>query len=349
MRHFTTALLFAAASSSLLAQDVITWIDGTTTEHVRVSDFTVIEIKWLGGGNSDKRSSDQVLDVSVAKVLEAFKRGYAAKEQNAAETADMFLGVARQELTKTPFLAQFGLWEAGKFLMEVGNEDEAFPIFDELITKLPDSGFVPRAMAMKLDYYFATGKVKNATKFAKDYRELATTKGFPIGYINEANFYVVMSGAGGVKPAELRSQLENLTAQTETSSPMVANRCRLEVANSWRREGKLEEAQALYTRLTQAKIIDKSTLASAMLGTGHLHLAKANGGDTESYREAMLAFLHVYIDTPGASPDIVAEALFHGADAATKWGGNDHRLVAGRLRYMLRSDTRFSDTEWAKK
>ncbi len=348
MRYFTTALLLAA-SSSLFAQDVITWVDGTTTDRARVSDFNVIEIKWLGGGSSDKRSSDQVLDLSVAKVQETFKRGYAAKDQNAADTADMFLGVAREEMTKTPFLAQFGLWEAGKFLMEVGKEAEAFPIFDELMTKLPDSGFVPRAMAMKLDYYFATGKVKNAAKLAKDYRELATTKGFPIGYVNEADFYVVMSGAGGIKPAELRGQLENLMARTESSSPMVANRCRLQVANSWRLEGKIEEAQALYTRLAQAKIIDTSTLAGAMLGTGHLYLAKASGGDKEAYREAMLAFLHVYIDTPGASPDIIAEALYHGADAATKWGGNDHRLVAGRLRYMLRSDSRFNDTEWAKK
>ena len=164
MRYFTTALLLAA-SSSLFAQDVITWVDGTTTDRARVSDFNVIEIKWLGGGSSDKRSSDQVLDLSVAKVQETFKRGYAAKDQNAADTADMFLGVAREEMTKTPFLAQFGLWEAGKFLMEVGKEAEAFPIFDELMTKLPDSGFVPRAMAMKLDYYFTPDRKRGDSDF----------------------------------------------------------------------------------------------------------------------------------------------------------------------------------------
>lgn len=350
MRQFAAALLLAAPSASLVAQDVINWADGSTTEHARVTDFTTLEIKWTSGGSSEKKPSDQVVDLNIAKVREAYKRGYAAKEQNGADTSDLFLGVARQELAKQPFIAQFGLWEAGKFLMEAGKEAEAFQLFEELIAKLPDSGFVPRALVMKLDYYLATGKAKDAAKVAKDYKDLATTKGFPSGYVNEAQFYVLMAqAAGGLKAAELRSQLEALATQTETANPLVANRCRLQIANSLRHDGKADDAMKIYTRLGQAKVIDKSTLAGAMLGIGHVHLAKGTEADKESFRAALMSFLHVYIDTPDASPDIVAEALFHGADAATKWGGNDHRVIANRLRNMLRNDARFHDTEWVKK
>jgi hypothetical protein len=350
MRPTIATALLLAATVPVAAQDVITWIDGTTTDRARVSDFTTHEIKWTAGGSGDKKPSDQVMDLSVAKVRETYKRGYAAKEQNGAETPDLFLGVAREELAKSPFLAQFGLWEAAKFLMESGKEAEAFPLFDELITKLPESGFVPRALAMKIDYYLATGKGKSADKVAKDYKELATTKGFPNGHVHEASYYAIMAQAAtGGKLAELRGQLESLATLTESSYALVANRCRLQIAHSLRNEGKGEEALQLYNRLGQAKVIDKSTLAGAMLGTGHLHLAKGSDADKESFRSALISFLHVYIDTPEASPDIVAEALFHGADAAIKWGGSDHRLIAGRLRNMLRTDSRFSDTEWAKK
>jgi hypothetical protein len=95
--------------------------------------------------------------------------------------------------------------------------------------------------------------------------------------------------------------------------------------------------------------VDATTLAGAMLGTGHLQLAMGKDNDKEPYRAALLSFLHVYLDTGNAAPDVVAEALYHGAEAALKWGGNDHRLIAGRLRYLLRNDDRFSETEWVKK
>lgn len=350
MRHSTAALLLAVVSPAV-AQDVITWADGTTTDRCRVSDFTVLEVKWSAGGSNEKKPSDLVLDLSIEKVRERYKRGYAAKEQNAGDTPDQFLGPAREDIAKQPFMAQFGLWEAAKFLMETGKEAESFQTLDELLQKLPDSGFVPRALALKIEYYLGANKAKSAEKVAKDYKDLATTKGFPAGYVHEAEFFALMAqdAGGGMKPSELRSQLEHLIAQTEGNYPLLANRCRLQVAHTLRQEKKADEALALYTRIGQEKAVDKTTLAGAMLGTGHLHLAKGSDSDRESYRAAMIAFLHVYIDTQEASRDVVAEALFHGAQAATKWGGNDHGLIAGRLRGLLRNDVRFSDTEWAKK
>jgi len=343
--------LFFALAPALAAQDVITWADGTTTDRCRVDEFTVIEVKWKTGSGSDKRSSDQVVDLKVEKVIDHYKRGFDAKRNRTEDTPDLFLGVARQDLAKAPFMAQFGLWEAGKFLLETGKTAEAMATFDELIQKLPDSGFVPRVYALKLDYYLATGKTKSADKVAKDYKETALTKGYPQGYQHEANFYGIMADAvaGTLKSDDLRRQLENLITVTDGPFPMVANRCRLQVANSLRQEGKADEAMAGYERIAKAKVVDTTTLAGAMLGIGYLQMAKGNETEKEPYREAMLSFLHVYIDTAEAAPEVVAEALFNAAQAAVKWGGTDHRTIAGRLNYMLRSDSRYSDTEWAKK
>lgn len=351
MRQPAVWLFLAAAAPALVAQDVITWVDGTTTDRCRVTDFTVIDIKFQVGGGSDRKSADLVYDLKVEKVVDKYRRAYDAKKNNQEDTPDLFLGIARQEIGKTPFMAQFGLWEAGKFLVESGKTAEGFAALDELIQKLPDSGFVPRAYALKLDYFLATGKAKSAEKIAKDFKDAAATSAYPAGFQREADYYAILADAAGgaVQPAQLRSRLENLIAQTEGPFPMLANRCRLHVANSLRQEGKAEEALALYERIGKEKAVDKTTLAGAMLGRGHLYLGKGNETEKEPYRDALLAFLHVYVDTGDASPDVVAEALYHGAEAAAKWGGTDHRVIAGRLRYLLRNDARFDDTEWAKK
>lgn len=342
--------LAVAALSPLAAQDVIEWTDGTKTDRAKVTDFTTLEIKWTAGG-SEKKSSDLVRSLTVAKAREMFKRGYSARDQKAAECADLFIGVAKEEAGKNPFLAQFGYWEAAAFLFENGKEDEGIPILDELIAKLPDSGFVPRAFVLKLEYYLATGKAKSADKVAKDYNSMAVTKGFPEAYVRESELYQVLAQAAGgaLKGSELRSQLEVIVTRTEASVPVLAARARVYVANSLRQEGKLDEAAALYTKITEQKALDKPTLAMAMLGTGHIHLARASEANKEGYRDALMAFLHVYVDTQDAAADVVAEALYYGAEAAKKWGGTDSNLIAARLRGNLRNDSRFNGTEWAKK
>lgn len=346
----SAVLVVGALTAPLAAQDVIEWIDGTKTERVRVSDFNTLEIKWSSSG-SDKKPSDQVRELTVQKAREKFARGYAARDQKAGETAELFLGVAREELTKTPFLAQFGFWEAGRFLFDNGKEDEGIPIFDELITKLPDSGFVPRAYAMKIEYYLGSNKAKSADKVAKDYNSTALTKGYPDGYVRESELYMILAQAAGgaLKAGELRSQLEVLVTRTESSYPTICSRARVYVANSLRQEGKLDEAMQLYSKITEQKALDKATLALAMLGTGHIHLARATESNKEGYREALMAFLHVYVDAQDAGQDVVAEALFFGAEAAKKWGGVDSNLIAARLRGNLRNDARFNGSEWAKK
>lgn len=345
---FTAAALFVAV---VPAQDVISWVDASTTDRCRVSDFTVLEVKWQTGSGTDRKSSDLVASLQVTAVAEKYRRGYAAKEQNAADTPDQFLAVARAELPKSPFLAQFGFWEAGKILYEAGKPAEAFAVFEELIEKLPDSGFVPRAIALKLEYYLGGSKAKSAEKVARDYNLLATTKSFPDGYLRESEYYLIMAQAAGgsLKAADMRNQLDALSAKCEGRYPSVAHRCRLQVAHSLRGEGKLDEALSIYNRIIADKAADRTSLAGAQLGLGHVQLSRASESNKDAYRAALMAFLRVYVEAQDAAPDLVAEALYHGYDASLKWGGTDHRLVASRLRHVLRTDARFNETDWAKK
>lgn len=352
MRSTVLAFCFVAfAVHGVAQQDSITWTDGSKVERSRILDFTVFEVRWQSGSGADKRSSDMVADLSVQRVLETYRRGFAEKDQNSRGCVDLFLGVARKELEKAPFMAQFGFWEAGKFLVEGGKEAEGFAILNELLEKMPDSGFAPRVFTTKLDYYMAVGKAKDAEAVAKSYTQTATTKAYPGGFLREAEFYTVMARAmvPNANLGEVRAQLERLAMSSEATYPAVAHRCRLHVANFLRQDGKIEEAMALYSKIAEAKVIDTTTRAGALLGIGHVHMSRGSDTSTEPYRNALLSFLRVYIDTPAASPDVVAEALFHGAQAAMKWGGADHRNMTGRLRFILRTDDRYSETEWAKK
>jgi hypothetical protein len=123
----------------------------------------------------------------------------------------------------------------------------------------------------------------------------------------------------------------------------------LQIAHSLRAEGKADEALAIYNRIIGDKAADRSSLAGAQLGLGHVQMAKASESNKDAYRAALMAFLRVYVEAQDAAPDLVAEALYHGYEASLKWGGTDHRVVAGRLRHVLRTDSRFNGTEWAKK
>jgi hypothetical protein len=85
----------------------------------------------------------------------------------------------------------------------------------------------------------------------------------------------------------------------------------------------------------------------ALLGLGHTRLAAGGPTDTEPYRDALLAFLRVYLEAPGSSAELKAEALYHGSLAAEKWRGPDAGAMAASLRGYLRRD--FPASPWANR
>ena len=75
--------------------------------------------------------------------------------------------------------------------------------------------------------------------------------------------------------------------------------------------------------------------AGAWLGLGLCQFNAASASNKDLYRQALLSFLRVYLETPNAPASMIAEALKRGSESARKWGGQDASRMGGLLEYRL--------------
>jgi hypothetical protein len=345
-----TAVVFALTAAAAVGQsDRIVWTDGTSTTECRVTGFTWREIKYTQRGNEETRSADAVARLEVEKVKELYKRAYGATSDD--EAYAQFRKIAESLTKSNPFAAQFGFIEGARLLVKNREYNEAFALLEKLATELPDSGFRPEVFRMKLQYYLGQGKdgAENAKTVAKKYASTALTEGWPEGFAVEASYYDLMAraAAGDAAGAALQAELKALLTKVEGRLPSVTDRVKVQLAHALRAEGKLDEARQAYEEIIDKEGVDPSTLAQAFLGTGYAHMQAGDPKNTEPYRDALLAFLRVFLETPGASSEAIAEALYQGAESAEKWRGPDSGAMARRLRAYLRRD--YAETAWGQK
>lgn len=338
------ALLFAGSTAA--QKDRVLLTDGTVIDGVTVTGFDLRNVEYKRRGTTESKSSDLVADLEVEKVKEHYKRAYAAAGSGTA--ASDFL--AQAQSTDDLFLKQFGYVEAARVLLRNAEYADAFQVLEELATKCPDSGFLPTLYRAKLEYYLSGGKEKagDAMAVAKKYSTAAQTRGFPQGYIVEAKFYETMAEAasGGLAGDRLRSQLEKLRAEAARYDD-IADRCRVQIANSLLAEEKFEEARKEYEELLAEDAVSEPVRAQAWLGLGRCQFAQGSASDTDAFRKSLLSFLRVYLETPNAAPATIAEALHMGAEAAAKWGGPDAARIKWLLEHRLNRD--YPGSAWAKR
>lgn len=340
-----SALFLSALPATLAAQnDTIYWTDGSKETKVQVTAFNVREVKWKSRGSTESRSSDRVADLDVQKVKDAYRRAYAAPR-------DQKVGTFRATADKKkddPFVQQFGYWEAARLLLDNGEYGDGFLVLKELTDTCPDSGFLPRTFGEKCEYYISNNKKSDLKAVADKFSIEAQTQGFPEGYLLEARYYVALAKglAEQMDAAAFKKEMDSIARAAGKGLPNVANRAKLQVANAARASGSIEEAKTAYNSIIDDAKSNGATRGAAWLGLGHAYQSAGNPADKEPYREAMMAFLRVYLDDDTA-PGMKAEALYYGSQAAQKWGGADATRVSRTLRGRLLNQ--FPDSSWAKK
>jgi tetratricopeptide (TPR) repeat protein len=341
---WSIAAALCFASTAAAQKDRIVLTDGSVLDGLTVSAFDLRNVEYKRRGASESKSTDLVDSLEVQKIKETYRRAYASI--GSSEAPGNFLQQAEKEADA--FVKQFGYHEAAKLFLKNGQYAEAFQVLEELVAKCPDSGFVPMLYQAKLDYYLSEGKAKagDAATVAKRYSTAAQTQGYPRGFIVEAKYYETMAQAvgGGLTPDRLRSALRSI--QTEAAGfPDLVARCRVQIANTLRVEGKVAEARAEYEELLGREGVNEAIRAQAWLGLGHCLFAGGSASDKGVYRDALLAFLRVYVENPNADASTIAESLHMGAQAAEKWGGEDAARIARTLRYRLGRD--YPDNPWS--
>jgi hypothetical protein len=340
--------LLSLAAAATAQNDRIYWVDGSVAENVRVTAFDMQRVTYQARGGEEMASSDRVGRLEVEKVAEEYKRAYGAASLE--ERYNQFR-IQKDKLLEKPdlFLAQFGYIEAIR-LQTTADAGEAFAMFDQMLKDTPQSGFIPEGYRIKLQYYLSSkGGASSAQKVAETYVKRATEEGWPDGFVHEANFYAIMADAagGGLQPDALVSKLEALLAQVQGGFPAVASQVRLHIGNVKLQAKQIEEARKVFEDLASQPPYDQATRAGAQLGLGHVHFAQGDPANTDPYRQALLAFLRVYLMNREAPASMRAEALYFAAESADKWRGPDSATYARRLRGYLRRD--FGSSEWAKR
>jgi hypothetical protein len=126
--------------------------------------------------------------------------------------------------------------------------------------------------------------------------------------------------------------------------PNIANMARLQIADALRLENKNAEAKQEYEDLLAKDYTSDEVRAGSWLGLGLLQFAEGNPANREAYREALLSFLRVYVETPNAAPAVVAESLHMGSVAAERWNGPDSQTMSRRLRSLC--NRMFPENPW---
>lgn len=350
MRALGASLSPLLLSALAAAQhDRIVWTDGTVTAGVRVESFSWRAIEYTSAGQTEQRPADAVASLEVQSVADVFASAYAAEQPE--EAAARFAEIAAERVAADPFVAQWGWVEAARVHLGRGARDAARAVLDELVARVPDTGFYPHRFRMQLDDRLAEGGARagEAQEIAREYAEVVAAQGWPAGFAREADYYAIMAraAAGSLAGDELAAELQGLLRETEGAYPAVASRVQLRLADGLRARGEWEAARAAYRELVDRDGLDDATRAQALLGLGDAYLEGGARAETEPCHDAMISFLRAYLETAAVPRAARAEALYRAAQACEKWNGPDAAGMARRLRGYLQRD--FAESAWAQK
>ncbi len=336
---FVIAAISASLAAPLAAQDdTVVLTSGEVVHKTTITAFDTKEIKFKVRGSTRTASTDRVVvnKLVCRKFEDKLRR---ALSSNRAERVGNLLRDAEKLKKSNPFLAQFGYWAAAELLLENREYADAFQVFGQLTADCPKTGFYAETFRRKAEYYLSRGKGRDSGSVAKKYLSATQTHGLARGFAVDASFYATMAKAvgGELKGESLKSALEDV-ARNGTQFPDIKNKASLQLANLLLAGNKLEEAGKAYREILDSGATDTGVTAGAWLGLGKVHFQSGDPSNKAPYRDALLACLHVYVESPDASPGIVGEALELGAKAADRWGGPDSSRMRTRLKNILRRD-----------
>ena len=333
--------LFVGLTAAAVAQsDRIFLVNGKTVDGVTVTDFDVRMLRYTKGGSQDSVSTDQVARVDLGQFKTVYARGL--------RDADLMLTLAREQLeAKNMVMAQLGFVGAAERFFDTDRAAEAVAALNELEKAIPEAGVVPQMYRAKFEYYMGLGPkgASSAQTVAKKYEADAIGGAWPNGLAVEAAFFQVLADRGN-NEAEFQNKLRDITNRARSSNPIVATRASVELANSLRPKDAVG-ARRIYEEILGRDHADESARAGAYLGLGTILADEAAAsGDKDKFKEALLMFLRVRLETRDAWPALHAEALYRAMLAADKWKGPEYALIIGRCRSTLLSE--FKNSEWAK-
>lgn len=354
MNKALTPLLLLALSAPIVAQDdEITWDDGTKTKCDIVRfDAKTIEFKIRNQRKSEP--AHRVRKIRVKKLLDDI--------YNRSTTPEEYLTVADEQLkAKNQLAASWGYWRAAQLFLDDDKTGSAVSALDLLDKNLPNSPWTPKLFEVKFRHYLSTylsdtrkkKMLADAGKVAETYESEAIKRNWSRGYEHQAKLFMAMAEAASGKAQKdaIESKLKTIIGDTDGTAAFVFKEARVFLADFYRQSGDAAKAVKEYEGLLEQPGLTPDVLARIHLGLGYIAYEKGvTEKDKEAFHRAYLSFLRVYVLAKDAHPEVVAEALYQGAQAAEAWGGMPtSKAEAARLRGRLRYRSPWKDTSWGQK
>jgi tetratricopeptide (TPR) repeat protein len=251
---------------------------------------------------------------------------------------------AREQLAaKNTLLAQLGFLGAAARFFDAGEPAKATAVLEEVRKAIPDAGVIPELYRRRFEYYLGLGApgARDAALVGKQYQSDALRGAWSSGFVAQAELFLVLAEPDR---ADFQGKLRAVVASAD-AHPLIANRARIELAHCLRKNKDFEAARSIYDEVQHRDGVDADSRAGALLGLGLLLLDQAKTPDPAVFKQALLLFLRVRLETREAR-SLHAEALYHAIVAADKWRGPEYTSIMGRCRRQLLDE--FPSTQWAK-
>ncbi len=294
-------LLFAALPATA---DTIHLLDGKSLDEVTVVAETFKEITYKDASKRKTVKTDDVLRVEFSA-----KSTLVDRADTAADEGQLFDAIADLETYvdgqiasgKKPRYA----WEPAYAMHRliqlnsmVGDAQHLIEAADKLIANAPDSRFAPEAFLAKAKTQFLTGDSSGANKTLKDFLNMIQGKQLSQRWSLEHKLASAQYDSA-LKGQKLRDKLKSISSQAGGAFPKVKNAAEVAIAESLVEAKKLDEAEPIFTRITDNPKASAETLAAAYTGLGDCLFKRATQSSGEAREkllvEAKLAYMRVVV------------------------------------------------------
>lgn len=354
-------LLGAVAATGVRAQsDRIHLANGTTippdgarfTINVTGEDFKAVKYRQSNARAVEQRvKSSDVMKISRAAVPKVWEQALSARiEGDYVTAADSFRQAAGRS---SPYwIKAQGLFEAGETLMQARDWNGAIQAYQDLISQVSNSRFLPQSSLRIAEAYFNANDRERARATLKNMLSEASSKGYASRFVTMAEFWQIRCREGSDWDQTIRD-FQNLHDKVRDSAPRVANMCALRIGHGLIQQRKFGDAREFFQSIADRASDDEvEALVGAWLGLGNCYSAESRNEDKKLLGDARRCYLRVvvsYYDDPATSglvpPSMAAEALYKAGLCFEILREENYRRRARGLYTEVVRD--FEDSQWA--
>lgn len=308
------AFLAALLLSSAALADRIHTTDGKTLDEVEIVNETLSGVLYKAKGKSGEQSvpADQVLRVEfTSKVPGLIDSAHSdLNDGNLESAAGSFEDFAESVLSGNnkkdrqawaPAYALYRAIETNQAIASKESFEKVIALADQLITKCPESRYVPQAYVAKAGAQRDLAKGKDAAETIGMLKGLVQSKALSDAFRLQAELLEVEISS--LKGQQKRDRLIEIGGQAGSQYPMVRNRARvLEAETHIEGENKdFAKARKIYEAVIKDPKADEGTLAGAYTGMGDclfqeaVDKLRANGDASAILKDAVLNYLRVVV------------------------------------------------------